>query len=400
MSGDFEAVVIGGGPAGAVCALALARGGRRVAVVEKAAFPRRKVCGEFLSGTNWTMLETLGLARAIGEAAGPDVRRVALYAGETIAEAPMPRTGGGWGRALGRDRLDPILLDAARSAGAAVFQPWRVGALDREDAGWAVQVEADAEQQTLRAPVVVAAHGSWEPGKLPTQLAKSHRSDDLLGFKAHFRSGSLAPDLMPLLLFPGGYGGMVWSDGGRLSLSCCIRRDRLEALRRHGGGSAAEAVERHLLRSCRGIRNVLAEAEPEGPWLAAGPIRPGIRAGYADDIFRAGNVAGESHPIIAEGISMAMQGGWMLAGELLRERDWNGAARLRAGQRYEAAWRRQFAGRIRAAALLALLADWPGTGNLVPAFARTFPALLTWGAALSGKTRNIPRVESPFSTVA
>ena len=45
----------------------------------------------------------------------------------------------------------------------------------------------------LRAPVVIAAHGSWEPGKLPSQLDKINNPSDLLGFKAHFKGASLPP---------------------------------------------------------------------------------------------------------------------------------------------------------------------------------------------------------------
>ena len=185
---------------------------------------------------------------------------------------------------------------------------------------------------------------------------------------------------------------------GRTAAGCRCPAASAATVWKHSGAKATAARPTPCSALSSGPAG--ASAKLDGPWLAAGPIRPGIRAGYADDIFRAGNVAGESHPIIAEGISMAMQGGWMLAAELLRERDWSSAARLRAGRRYEAAWRRQFAGRIRAAALLARLADWPATESLVPVLARTFPALLTFGAALSGKARNVPRGDSPFRTTA
>src|SRR6266508_2219200 len=104
----FDAVVIGGGPAGATAALMLARAGWSVAVVEKAAFPRRKVCGEFISATTLPLLHELGVADSFLAAAGPPVRRVGFFAGEAIVASPMPETKGNerWGRALGREYLD------------------------------------------------------------------------------------------------------------------------------------------------------------------------------------------------------------------------------------------------------------------------------------------------------
>ncbi|RVC46108.1 monooxygenase, partial [Mesorhizobium sp. M4A.F.Ca.ET.090.04.2.1] len=279
-----------------------------------------------------------------------------------------------------------------------VFQPCRAVAVEREGDCQAVRIEARDcrdEATILRAPVVVAAHGSWEPGPLPSQLEKKSRPSDLLGFKAHFTGSSLAPDLMPLITFPGGYGGMVTADHGRMSISCCIRRDRLALLRsglaaeRGGHVSAAEAVEHHLMATCRGVREALEEASADGPWLAAGPIRPGIRAGYEGDIFRAGNAAGESHPIIAEGISMALQSGWLLARQL-DDAQAGQAGRQAAGRRYEAAWRGLFSTRILAAEAIARIALGPGGAALMEAVVRNFPLALTLGARLSGKTKPVP----------
>ena len=176
---------------------------------------------------------------------------------------------------------------------------------------------------------------------------------------------------MPLLIFPGGYGGMVSADHGRLSLSCCIRRDTLAAIRAgKAGASAAEAVHRHILETCRGARETIGRASLDGPWLAAGPIRPGIRSRYDQDIFRIGNIAGESHPIIAEGISMAMQSGWLLADQLLRANGKTETDRARAAARYSAAWRRLFATRIHAASAFAQIAIQPASARAMTAVIR------------------------------
>ncbi|UCI06506.1 NAD(P)/FAD-dependent oxidoreductase [Mesorhizobium sp. B1-1-8] len=405
-SSTHDAIVIGAGPAGTSLALALARSGWAVAIVEKTIFPRRKVCGEYISASNLALLDRLGIGEAWRADAGPEIRRVGFFSGNTSVEAPMPgvkhgaAAKDGFGRALGRDVLDFLLLKAAEKAGAELFQPWRAVAIDRDGEVQAVRIQARDETSRdqasiLRAPVVVAAHGSWEPGPLPSQLEKTNRSSDLLGFKAHFTGSSLAPDLMPLLTFPGGYGGMVFADHGRMSISCCIRRDMLARLRRNlarkrqNHVSAAEAVQHHLMASCRGVNDALEGACLDDAWLAAGPIRPGIRSCYEKDIFRVGNAAGESHPIIAEGISMALQSGWLLASELAGARSGE-AGREAAGRRYKAAWTGLFSTRVHVAAAIARLALGPGGATLMETALRNVPRALTLGAQLSGKTRLVP----------
>lgn len=388
----FDAVVVGAGPAGSAAAILLAQAGWRVALIERARFPRRKVCGEFVSGTSRPVLEALGLWNTFSREAGPPVRRVALMVGERVVEAPMPG-GSGFGRALGRDRLDLGLAERAQACGVALFQPFRAERIEGEPEDGERRIllrpAAGGDAIALGTPVVIAAHGSWERTGLSTDLPKLHSETDELGFKAHFRGDALGEGVMPLLAFPGGYGGMVRADAGRLSLSCCIRRDALERARRPGE-SAAEAVQRHLVTSTRGIADTLAGAELAGPWLAAGPIRPGLRPAYADGVFRAGNLAGEAHPVVAEGISMALQSGWLLAHTLIGTDPRSVEDRDRAGRRYEALWRRQFAARIRAARVFAWAAGSPAAHRALAPILANLPVLLSAGATLSGKARALP----------
>ena len=114
----------------------------------------------------------------------------------------------------------------------------------------------------LHAPVVIAAHGSWDTGRLPLRGATQAASaSDLLAFKANFSRSALPAGRMPLIAFPGGYGGLVHTDAGRVSLSCCIRRDALAACRAEAPGtSAGTTVLAHILGSCRGVREALGAA--------------------------------------------------------------------------------------------------------------------------------------------
>jgi 2-polyprenyl-6-methoxyphenol hydroxylase-like FAD-dependent oxidoreductase len=381
----------------------LTQAGWRVALVEKHSFPRRKVCGECLAASNLPLLETLGVGAAFAALAGPELRQVALMRGTDSVLAQLPPAGYGifrWGRALGRETLDALLLEQARLNGVQVMQPWSLQSFEGGPGKWHCEVRAVDTKAllTLRAPVAIDAHGSWEP--LPYDRTQQVCSvSDLLAFKANFSGASLPTGLLPVLSFEGGYGGMVMADQGLLTLACCVRRDRLTALRRASpGSSAGEVVEALLKRECAGVQAALLSATRIGVWLAAGPLVPGIRLRPDDPVFRIGNAAAEAHPIIGEGMSMAFQSAWLLCTHLigtgthptLIDVRWQRAV----GQGYAKDWHRQFARRLRLASAFAHLAMRPAFASPLMALVRAWPGLLPLGAKLGGKTRCITTTRS------
>ncbi|HVS77829.1 MAG TPA: FAD-dependent oxidoreductase, partial [Steroidobacteraceae bacterium] len=138
MTSDYDAVIIGAGPAGSSAAILLARAGWSVALIEARPFPRRKVCGECIAASNFPLLDFLGIGGPVRRRAGPELRRVALWCGEESITAPLPAFVDGeapWGRALGRQHLDLLLLEQARAAGATILQPCRALALRARERG-------------------------------------------------------------------------------------------------------------------------------------------------------------------------------------------------------------------------------------------------------------------------
>src|SRR5438046_9044302 len=85
----FDAVVVGSGPAGSIAALVLARGGARVAIVDKATFPRDKACGDLIGPRGVQILRDLNLDM-------PDAPRVSdmLVVGPTGKPLPPPAPAG------------------------------------------------------------------------------------------------------------------------------------------------------------------------------------------------------------------------------------------------------------------------------------------------------------------
>ena len=232
---------------------------------------------------------------------------------------------------------------------------------------------------------------------MPSQsLRCAPRRDDLFGFKAHFVHCALPTDLMPLIAFPGGYGGMVHTDGGRVSLSCCIRRDQLALARqRLPRASAGQAVLAHVAASCKGVSSALHAATPQGEWLSAGPLRTGIRSFGNDGIFTIGNAAAEAHPIVAEGISMAIQSACLLCEQLIARQEiqrptaFSNEIIASIRKEYATAWRRNFSRRLELAALFAHLFMRPVCTRIAASALVRVPQLLTWGARWSGKAHRL-----------
>src|SRR3984885_4285258 len=116
----FDVLVVGGGPAGSVASLVLARSGVDVAVVDRSAFPRDKACGDVVGPRGLQVLSDLGLAPPVGRdvgdmlVVGPTGRRVRLPCADGL-------TYPGHGTAVARTMFDAMLHAAAVDAGATPF---------------------------------------------------------------------------------------------------------------------------------------------------------------------------------------------------------------------------------------------------------------------------------------
>jgi flavin-dependent dehydrogenase len=154
---DFDAIAIGGGLAGAAFALELARGGARVAVIERTGGASLKVCGDFLSREAQELLGHLGLDTAALGAA--NITALRLVTGERRATGSLPFAA----RGLSRLRLDEALLGKAQAAGAEVIRGDAATAL--EPSGKNVRVRVGT--RTIEARCAALATGKHNLRGLP-----------------------------------------------------------------------------------------------------------------------------------------------------------------------------------------------------------------------------------------
>jgi 2-polyprenyl-6-methoxyphenol hydroxylase-like FAD-dependent oxidoreductase len=335
-----DVVIVGGGPAGSMTALSLARAGVGVRIVERARFPRRKVCGEYLNTGAVAALERLGVLESVAPAAMP-LRGVRLVASGT---APVELTFGGPALACARDVLDALLLDAAVAAGAEVEHA-RVEELLFEAGRCAgVRVRGDdGELSERRARVVVGADGVGSVVARKLGLTKPQRRGGRYAVGGHYAGFGSLDAHVEMYVGGGAYFALNPLSEIRANVMVVVPKERLAQWSRDvdaGVGGAAAALARGV-RSFEGATRL-------GPRVSIGPLTHDVRRLSVPGALLTGDAAGFLDPFTGQGVFLALTGAERAATAViaaLAERDAEAAA-FDAYARWRAqdvVWRRRLA---------------------------------------------------------
>src|SRR4051794_20867201 len=170
-----DVLIVGAGPAGSIAAIVLARAGARVRLIDRAAFPRDKLCGDTLNPGTMAVLERLGLARD-AEIEGLELEGMRITGeGRVAVTALYPA--GLRGRAISRRRFDQSLVDRAIAEGVR-FEPGVavrrvVTAADRIGG---VAVGGHGGERQMHAAVTIAAGGRHSTIAFALGLARHPRT--------------------------------------------------------------------------------------------------------------------------------------------------------------------------------------------------------------------------------
>ena len=300
----WDVIVVGAGPAGALAAKELAERKVAVLLVDRAAFPRWKVCGCCLNGHALAVLRETGLASSLIRHGAVPVESIRLASAGYFAQVPLSG-----GMVLSRQVLDAEIIKAAVQSGAG-FLPQTMVSLARHASHRECRY-LELNQGSVRtqnsAHIVISAEGLG--GNL---LAREGHPQVTMASPARIGAGVIVPTASPfytrgqIFMACGsrGYMGAVRLEDDRVNLAAAFDPSWM---RRCGGlGNAAAAL----------LAEVGWPALPhlsEAPWRGTPTLTRRPRRRAAERLFVIGDAAGYIEPFTGEGIAWALQSGRLVA---------------------------------------------------------------------------------------
>lgn len=297
----WTAIVVGGGPAGSTTALHLADAGCRVLMLERAAYPRDKACGDLLIPDTLAALRRAGLYdRVAAEARSVDR---ALVSSPSRIEWSIP----GEFLLLRRERFDELLAEAASERGAVVARG-RVQRVRSSEDG--VDVHVAEIEEPFRARFVVLATGS-DVSLLDELGMLQQPAPTAVAVRAYVRSPVRLNELFisfDRAIVPG-YAWVFPLPGLECNVGVGVLHDPDEPARYD-----LRSLFDTFCREVPAVQRLIDEAERVGP-LRGARLRCGLRGARANggNIVAVGEQISTTYPFTGEGIGKAMETGEMAA---------------------------------------------------------------------------------------
>jgi menaquinone-9 beta-reductase len=305
----FDVIVCGAGPAGSIAATVLARGGARVLMLDRARFPRDKLCGDTINPGTAAILSRLGLLEPVRtNAARVDGM---ILTGEHGVRVRCEYDRGACGFALLRRDLDLALVRAAVDAGVRFEETTMVrGPLVDED-GAAPRVRGivlagrDGRDLRLPAAMVIGADGRRSRLALKVGLTRHPRRPRRWAVGGYFSDVLDVSSFGEMHVRRGRYVGIARVPSGLVNVCAVVGR-------RAGLDQPAAVLLAQIARDAR-LRERFRAATLVAPPVVLGPLAVDAADAGMPGLLLAGDAAGFIDPMTGDGLRFAVRGGELAA---------------------------------------------------------------------------------------
>lgn len=336
---DADVVVLGAGPAGASAAWHLVQRGHSVLLVDRATFPRDKVCGDFVGPVALVEAQKMGITRWPEFAGANTITRAALFLdGRALIEQGIPQIAGlpATGRVVRRSVFDEWLFRAACRAGARPLQGLTARAYEVHNDYVEVVLRGASGERRVRGRVLIGADGSGSAIARGLRGSEGRSERRIVALRAYFDGSSGPADRCDLYFSESSFPGYYWlfpTGESTANVGIGMLVDTLP----DGEPHLRQMLDQTLKNDAR-LRERLSGARLDGP-IVGWPLQtydPTVPV-VGERVMLAGDAAGLINPLNGEGIQYAMLSGrWAaeaLSGADLR--DGAPAALSRYAQRIE-----------------------------------------------------------------
>ena len=374
----IDVVVVGAGPAGSAAAILLAERGWSVTLLDKAAFPRPKICGEYLSPEAARVMDRLGVLKAVDAAGAQPLSGMRIVAPDgTVLDGTYP-TSGPWrgyrdhALAIRREVFDRILLERARALPVDVRERHRVTGLIVEGGlVRGVKTEsAEGAPMELRSRLVVGADGRASVVAHALGLVRPHRLRRLALIQ-HVSGVEGLGDRGEIYVDPPDYSILNPVAPGIVNLSLVVPLAHAKPF-----SARLETFMEARLRQLRHVPARLAGMKAEGPVMAMGPLAYRVGEPRVGGVLLAGDAAGFYDPFTGEGLYTALRSAELLA-EVAHPALSTGDVSADALAPYARAKRAAFADKARVTRALQFIIAHRRLANGAARFLQRRPALLS-----------------------
>ncbi len=325
-----NAIIVGGGLAGLVSSILLARKGIEVTLIEKKVYPFHRVCGEYISNETLLFLQTQNLFPKEFKLPSITTFQLSSAGGKSTT---LTLDLGGFG--ISRYSFDHFLYQEAEKSGVRFLLDEEVSQINFTDNHFQVRVN----DKTLTADLVLCAFGKRSKLDLEFKRDFVSKRSPYVAVKYHIKTDH--PDsLIALHNFEGGYCGISNVEDGKTNLCYLVHREKL----RQAG--SIENLEKDVLKKNPVLKNIFENSDflfdkPE----TINEISFETKEPVFNHMLMMGDAAGMITPLCGNGMAMAIHSA-KLAAELVSDFCNNSITREQLETNYASKWKNEFANRL------------------------------------------------------